>query len=310
MQQPPTIAAIVPIYNAQDSIGQCIDSITSQSVPDIEIILVDDGSTDGSAAICRRKAEADKRIRVIRQSNRGRSEARRVGTEAATATWITYVDADDTLFPDALLRLSAQAEADTDIILGGAESLAALPSGPIGMEAFRHMAVRGEGTIGKPWGSLFRRSCITAYLFDVPRELNVGEDYIFWLRLIFTTERPVRFLREQVYRKGPAHSSIRWTADYALFVDNFRIDSIPEPLRPTYMPDITSDRLTNLFAVAVDQPAARWKRSPFFRRTMADAETYGIGIPFKKRMFLHLPSRWLRLLYSRLGNLLLRLRSR
>jgi glycosyltransferase involved in cell wall biosynthesis len=286
MQQPPTIAAIVPIYNAQDSIGQCIDSITSQSVPDIEIILVDDGSTDGSAAICRRKAEA------------------------ATATWITYVDADDTLFPDALLRLSAQAEADTDIVLGGAESLAALPSGPIGMEAFRHMAVRGEGTIGKPWGSLFRRSCITAYLFDVPRELNVGEDYIFWLRLIFTTERPVRFLREQVYRKGPAHSSIRWTADYALFVDNFRIGSIPEPLRPTYMPDITSDRLTNLFAVAVDQPAARWKHSPFFRRTMADAETYGIGLPFKKRMFLHLPSRWLRLLYSRLGNLLLRLRSR
>jgi hypothetical protein len=304
MEQTPTIAAVVPVYNAEESIGRCIDSITAQSKRDIEIIIVDDGSTDGSLAICRHKAGGDARVRVIHQTNGGRTEARRVGTEAATATWITYVDADDALLPDALLKLWARAGEDTDIVLGGAASLGSHCADSIGMAEFRHLAVRGEGTIGKPWGSLFRRACIGRYPFDVPRELNVGEDYIFWLRLVFSTDRPVHTLREEVYRKGPAHSSIRWTARYALFVDDFRTSSIPAPQRAGYMADITSDRLTNLFAVAVDQPAAQWKRSEFYRRTMADIKACGIGLPLKKRVFLHLPSRRLRVLYSRLGNLI------
>lgn len=297
-RQEPSVAVVIPVYNAEETIGDCIESICAQSKTDIELIIVDDGSRDGSYAVCRNAVEKDNRIKVVRQKNMGRTVARRKGTDTATAAWIAYVDADDILLPNALKKLYDKATDEVDIVLGGGETLGNNFRSQIGIDDFRHLAVRGEGTIGKPWGSLYRRSVLSRYLFAVPRELNVGEDYIFWLRLVFHTEKPVNILNEQVYKKGKAHSGIKWTAEYALFVDNFRINSIPEELKAEYIKDITSDRLTNLFAVATDQPSKKWKHTSFYERIMDDINKYGITLPFKKIVFLKLPSRSLRRMYS------------
>ena len=98
----PTVSIIVPVYNAEQYLLQCLDSIVSQSNSNWEAILVDDGSTDGSFQICKTFAENDKRFRVFHKTNGGVSSARNYGINHARGEWITFVDADDLIPVDYL----------------------------------------------------------------------------------------------------------------------------------------------------------------------------------------------------------------
>lgn len=89
------ISIIVPVYNVEDFLSACIDSILSQSFPDFELILVDDGSPDNCGAICDEYAQKDTRIRVIHQQNGGISAARNAGLDVAMGKYIAFVDSDD-----------------------------------------------------------------------------------------------------------------------------------------------------------------------------------------------------------------------
>lgn len=89
------ISVIVPVYNVEDYLERCIDSITGQTYKNLEIILVDDGSTDNSGEICDRKAEEDDRIIVIHKQNGGLSDARNTGLAAASGEYISFIDSDD-----------------------------------------------------------------------------------------------------------------------------------------------------------------------------------------------------------------------
>lgn len=89
------VSIIVPIYNAAEFLPMCLTSLTHQTYRDLEIILVDDGSTDGSLAIAQQFAQADERIRVIHQTNKGQGAARNAGLEVAQGEYVVFVDADD-----------------------------------------------------------------------------------------------------------------------------------------------------------------------------------------------------------------------
>lgn len=91
------ISIVVPIYNVEMYIEKCIDSLINQTYTNIEIILVDDGSTDNSYSICQKYADIDSRIKLIHKENGGLSDARNVGIENATGNFITFVDSDDWL---------------------------------------------------------------------------------------------------------------------------------------------------------------------------------------------------------------------
>lgn len=101
----PSISVIVPVFNTARFLEECIVSIINQSFDDLQIILVDDGSTDGSGQICDRFAEKDERITVIHQSNAGVSAARNVGLREAKGKYIVFADCDDTLPQDAYENL-------------------------------------------------------------------------------------------------------------------------------------------------------------------------------------------------------------
>ena len=94
------ISIIVPIYNVAPYLSQCIESLMEQTYKDIEMILVDDGSTDNSPAICEEYKKKDPRIRVIHQENKGVVSARKEGLRAARGTYIGFVDGDDWIEPD------------------------------------------------------------------------------------------------------------------------------------------------------------------------------------------------------------------
>lgn len=91
----PKVSIIIPVFNVEHYLQRCIDSVRAQSLIDIEIILVDDGSTDGSGKICDKNAEIDNRIRVMHKQNEGLSSARNDGIEASAAPYIMFVDSDD-----------------------------------------------------------------------------------------------------------------------------------------------------------------------------------------------------------------------
>lgn len=109
------LSIIVPVYNVESYLPMCIQSILNQTITEFEMILVDDGSTDGSASICDQYAEKDSRIRVIHKTNGGLSDARNVGLKAAKGRYIGFVDSDDFIREDmyeVLLRILEKEKAD------------------------------------------------------------------------------------------------------------------------------------------------------------------------------------------------------
>ena len=106
----PLISVIVPIYNMESLLPRCLDSLAAQTLRDLEIICVDDGSTDGSGGIVRKYASGDSRFRLITQENSGRAEARNAGIRAAAAPYLGFADPDDYVEPDMYERLYRLAE--------------------------------------------------------------------------------------------------------------------------------------------------------------------------------------------------------
>ena len=103
------LSIIVPVYNVEKYIGKCIESIVNQTYKDLEIILVDDGSTDNSGKICDEWARKDKRIKVIHKKNGGLSDARNAGLDICTGDYIGFVDSDDyielNMYEDLLIQM-------------------------------------------------------------------------------------------------------------------------------------------------------------------------------------------------------------
>ena len=112
----PLVSVIVPVYNVAPYLEQCLDSIVNQTYRHLEIILVDDGSTDESGAICDRYAEQDSRIKVVHKENGGQSSARNVALDMMMGEWVLFVDSDDWIELNALELLFDQKDERADIV--------------------------------------------------------------------------------------------------------------------------------------------------------------------------------------------------
>ena len=104
------VSVILPVYNASDYLHQCMDSIVGQTLKDIEIICVDDGSTDNSLDILKEYEQKDKRVKVIQQKNAGAGAARNNGLSIATGEYLSFLDSDDFFEPDMLEKAYEKAK--------------------------------------------------------------------------------------------------------------------------------------------------------------------------------------------------------
>jgi glycosyltransferase involved in cell wall biosynthesis len=116
-----SISIIIPVYNTERYLLECINSILNQSFGDYELLLVDDGSTDNSGRICDGLAEKDTRIRVFHKENGGVSSARNLGLDNARGVWVYFVDSDDEVLPGGLEALVNGISDDVDSVMGGYE---------------------------------------------------------------------------------------------------------------------------------------------------------------------------------------------
>ena len=110
------ISIIVPVYNVEEYLEECLESIRKQTYQDIEVILVNDGSTDGSQAICEYFCQTDKRFRLINQKNQGQSVARNHGVKESLGEYIMFVDSDDVIKANILDVLLSYMKADVDLV--------------------------------------------------------------------------------------------------------------------------------------------------------------------------------------------------
>src|SRR5574344_49484 len=118
MENKISVSFIIPIFNTEKYLKQCLNSIISQTLSDIEIICINDGSTDNSLCILENFAKKDKRIKVINQKNKGQSAARNKGITLAKGEYIAFVDSDDWAQPDMLEKMYNRAtQDDTDVTM-------------------------------------------------------------------------------------------------------------------------------------------------------------------------------------------------
>ena len=110
------ISVIVPVYNVEEYLEECLESIRQQTFTDIEVILVNDGSTDSSKEICERFCQADNRFKLINQENQGQSVARNRGVKESVGHFIMFVDSDDVINTNVLEVLLPYMKTDVDIV--------------------------------------------------------------------------------------------------------------------------------------------------------------------------------------------------
>lgn len=169
-----TLSVIVPVFNTVGTLKRCTDSILSQQVDDLELILVDDGSTDASPALCDELSGADARVRVIHRPNGGLSAARNSGIEVATGTWIAFADSDDELLPDTLNANLELAIDDVDLVefpvsvhYGAPNSyeLDFAPRTVSGDYVFRHWIKSGGYNHCYAWNKIYRATLFEGIRF-------------------------------------------------------------------------------------------------------------------------------------------------
>ena len=164
----PRISVVVPIYNVEPYLEECLESIAAQTHRDLEVVMVDDGSTDRSAAIAEGFAARDERFRLITQPNGGLGRARNTGIDAATGEFLAFVDSDDFLTPDAYqLLLGALEETGSDFATGNVVRLTTAGPRKVGFlsDTFSKTRLATHVTKFEPliadrtaWNKLFRRS--------------------------------------------------------------------------------------------------------------------------------------------------------
>lgn len=208
---PPRISVIVPIYNAASTLRAAVQSILTQNVAGLEVLLVDDGSTDATPGICHDLALRDDRIQVITQKNSGICAARNRGLSAAEGLYVAFCDDDDLLLPGALALLLQTAEdtgadivrADYELVRVNADGTEQLQPHPAGQSCDlaadgdyrRFLQNSGPQFV---WNALYRRAALGDLRFEERCRYGL-EDFIFNAALYARTDK-VQYRPQPVYR--------------------------------------------------------------------------------------------------------------
>lgn len=188
---PELVSIIIPVYNVCDFLPRCIDSIIKQTYRAFELILVDDGSVDGSSEVCDHYAQMDPRVKVIHQKNAGVSTARNVGMDISSGEYLSFIDADDWIEPDYVERLaSAIAEHNVDVAAvgfkyiyenGKREEMEICDAYEIlsYTEALNQAMDPIKPWVGFAWNKMIKRTIIMNNSIRFDTEISLCEDSLF-----------------------------------------------------------------------------------------------------------------------------------
>lgn len=207
MNKQVSVSVIVPVYNAENVIRACIESVLNQSFRELELILIDDGSTDNSGVICNEFSKKDNRVITVHQKNTGVSAARNTGINIAKGKYLSFVDSDDEMLPDFLKKGLEDLEAKTaDIFIGGYIRTDHLGKSDCTLEhpfaSYLSQITENDmvclfehNYIAPCWGKIYLKDFIGESKFDT--SMKFGEDLKFNIELL--TKSPYIIASENTY---------------------------------------------------------------------------------------------------------------
>lgn len=211
------VSIVIPVYNVEKYLEDCVNSVISQTYRDLQIILVDDGSTDSSGDICDVFAEKDERIQVIHKKNGGLSEARNVGTAVSDGAFVFYLDSDDYLEQDAINTLmTVQKDSGAEVVIGNyyytycnREDIAQPDNSVIKVYSRKEaIYLLMQGKIQTfAWGKLIQADIAKKYMFPVGR---LFEDH-FWTHLVFQDSDIIACIPQPLVHYRQRKNSISYT---------------------------------------------------------------------------------------------------
>lgn len=232
------LSIIVPVYNCIRFLPKLAQTLKNLQGERLEVLLVDDGSTDGSGDYCDRIAAEDDRVRVLHKPNGGVSSARNMGLAAAKGEFIGFLDADDGVKPHMYRRLMESARTHgSDLVMGAYEKVDACGSTPVAVPfadfvteereirklawsmAFWNAWVEDDycpTVYGSVWPNLYRRTLIETHNIRFPEGVAIGEDLLFNLMYLFHA-KSVSVVNEPLYEYNIANSSATRRQNKALW---------------------------------------------------------------------------------------------
>ncbi len=239
-REEPTVSVVIPAYNAERTLQRVLDCLLQQTWRKLQIILVDDGSRDGTVDIARKAAEADPRLTVVTQENLGVSHTRNAGLSLCEGKYIRFVDADDTLPADSIERMVRRAEKDgSDLVIGGYDQY-------FGEKRSYHNLAGKDDTVpcdgmmnhlcshansyfyGVLWNKLFLRELVEEQGCCFQEDLTWGEDFAFVMDYLAGV-RQVSFMNESLYdyRRTAGSTSVQQVLDCVKHpAENIRIKGV------------------------------------------------------------------------------------
>lgn len=225
-----TITIIVPVYNAQRTLRRCVSSIIAQTETNWELILVDDGSSDHSYGICEELQHQDSRITALHKTNGGAGSARNYGLSHCRTSWVTFIDADDTIEPGYLANFHLANHHDkTDIvIIQGYRRVAPTMDEKEERLDLKNADYAGQCVLensfshdlifeyGQTFGKLYQSATILRYKIEFPQEFSLSEDHYFFLSYL-------HYVKEIITHKGMLYNYI--------FEDNISLSRKEHPYR-------------------------------------------------------------------------------
>lgn len=227
----PLISVCVPVYNVENYLNKCLDSILSQSYQNIELIVVDDGSTDSSKTILKQYVEKDSRVKLISQDNQGHQKARHVAVSNTTGDYLAFVDSDDSLEPNALQSMvELIVRESADIVVGRLNIESNGKKKMFRSDIFSTISFDDylreyllSGRVG--WnmcGKLFKTKLIKDN-GEAPIKVAAGEDALFTILLVAKNKGLVTMLNQAVYNYFVRPNSITHTRNVSYIYDNFKV---------------------------------------------------------------------------------------
>jgi glycosyltransferase involved in cell wall biosynthesis len=204
------ISIIIPVFNAERWLVDCLDSIARQSCPDFEVLMVDDGSRDGSAVICKNYADKDERFHYYYQQNAGVSVARNTGLCHAKGEWISFIDSDDTIDTD-FLKVMLINQEDFDAINCGYTSDPKKLGMRIGVktiskESYLRKIIYERCKTPQLWSFVYRKIIIDSIGLRFTPGCVRNEDYEFFMKYLAVCDKPIALMKYvgYHYRQNPS----------------------------------------------------------------------------------------------------------
>lgn len=267
------VSIVVPIYNSEETLEDTLDSLVSQTYEKIEIILINDGSTDGSLELCQAYKEKDNRIKLYTQKNKGVSAARNYGIQESRGTYIVFVDSDDLLNQSAIIELiDIQEEEKSDLIVYNIAHFSDIKTGNENLQSKKYSIdyyskdfffenelskyIENE-KINSPCNKMYKVDILKKKNIFFDENISLAEDLLFNFKYLQTIQNVVIYSKELYYYRVDQQNTLTTKFNEHKYDQLIRVNDLMKSIAIEngdihLLPSLNKIRIKNIYSVIRD----------------------------------------------------------